>query len=187
MPLLVDGYNVLFAVVPDGPSARPEVIEAARERLLRQLLSYHQATGQPITVVFDQGAFARGACREESFGSIRVLYTHPPRTADDDIRRLVTASTAPQTLRVVTSDRELGRACSRHGAKVVSANAFLDDLHRVAAAARGDETEQRRKEEPPSEDELRYWLGVFGEADSAEGGLLRRAPLQALRHRRRPL
>jgi predicted RNA-binding protein with PIN domain len=186
MPLIVDGCNVLFSLVPQGANSSQEAIEAARERLLRELLRYLQATGQSVTVVFDQGSFSGGARREEAFGSVRVLHAHPPRTADDDIRRMVEISTAPQTLRVVTSDRELGRACSHRGAAVVSANAFLDDLRRVVSTARADETEQRRKEEPPSEDELRYWLGVFGDADTQEAGLLRGAPLHARRRPRRP-
>ena len=162
MPLIVDGYNVLFCLAPHGTNSSPEAIEGARERLLRLLMSYLQATGQSITVVFDRKVPSGGARREETLGGVRILYTHPPHTADDDIRRMVETSTAPHTLRVVTSDRELGNACSRCGAAVVSASAFLGDLNGVVAAARANETEQRMKQEPPSEDELRYWLNVFG-------------------------
>jgi predicted RNA-binding protein with PIN domain len=186
MPVIVDGYNVLFTIAPQGASSPPEAIEAARGRLLRLLTSYLQTTGQSVTVVFDQQTPSGATRQAESIGGVRILYTHPKRTADDDIRRMVEISTAPQTLRVVTSDRELGRDCARLGATVASAKAFLNDLGDIISTASADESEERMKNQSPSDEEMRELLAAFGEADAETGGLLRGAPLHARRRPRRP-
>lgn len=165
MPLIVDGYNVLFAIAEHGDRSVAEAVEEARSRLLRHLTRYHQATREPVTLIFDSGARTGGATREERLPGIRILYSHPPRTADDDVRRLVEVSTAPQHLRVVTSDGELARACARLGARVVGAKAFLGELAALAREAKADESEDRLKQQPPSADEVREWLEIFGEED----------------------
>lgn len=163
MSLIIDGYNVLFAIGRYGGKPIGEVIEQARTRLLHQLVRYHQETGDGVTVIFDSKQPAGGASREESLPGVRIRYSHPPRTADDDIRRLVETSTAPRHIRVVTSDRALARDCAQAGADVVGAKTFYHELSRQTRQADAEGREHQLKREPPSADEVREWLEIFGD------------------------
>ena len=164
MPILIDGYNVLFAIAHHGGQTVAEALEEARRRLLRELVIYARETGERVTVIFDSARGTGGATTEERHGSVRVRYTHPPRTADDDIRRLVEVSQHPQNLRVVTSDRELGHDCRARGARVEASMSFYLDMSRRADAGREDAEEMLLKNQPPTAAEVREWLKKFGEA-----------------------
>jgi len=171
MALLIDGYNVLFAIAEQRGQELAAAIEEARARLLKHLTRYSQATHDPITVIFDQSAHTGGATHAEFLPGIRILYSHPPRTADDDIRRLVETSHSRQHLRVVTSDQALGRDCTKLGARVVGAKAFFRELTQLAEESRDDEHETWVKQQPPSAGEIKEWLEVFKDAPRIGGGL----------------
>jgi len=166
--LIIDGYNLLFAIARFGGRPVAKAIEEARARLLDQLIRYHRSTGEAITIVFDKRKHTGGARAQESLPGIRIVYSHPPRTADDEIRRLVEGSTAPRHIRIVTSDRELARACRERGASVVGARTFFTQLTSVVRRADADEDELRLKQNLPSADELAEWLEAFGEAGQSE-------------------
>jgi predicted RNA-binding protein with PIN domain len=51
-----------------------------------------------------------------------------PGSADDAIAALVAADATPETLRVVTSDAELARRVRAHGAEVIGAGGFRDEI-----------------------------------------------------------
>lgn len=169
MHLIVDGYNVLFAIARYG-GGRPisEVIDEARERLLPELVRYAQETGDQVTVVFDSRQPAGGATRAESLPGVTVRYSHPPRTADDDILALVERSTGAGHIEVVTSDRELAGACRRAGAEVTGAKSFYGRLQGLLREAEADQHEQQIKREPPSDAEVRHWLEIFGDDEPHE-------------------
>jgi predicted RNA-binding protein with PIN domain len=162
LSLIIDGHNVLFAIAPHRGRTVSEALEAAREELTSQLLRHHRLSGEAITVVYDSRRFTGGASPQESLPGIRILTSHPPRTADDDILRLVRESTAPRTLRVVTSDRELRAACVACGAAVVGAMTFYRELLQEATSTVKGEEESRIKTQSPSDDEVREWLDIFG-------------------------
>jgi predicted RNA-binding protein with PIN domain len=165
MALIIDGYNVLFAIARFGGRAVATAIEEARSELLEHLLRCYRLTGERVTVVFDSRQLTGGARAREGFPGIRIVHAHPPRTADDEIRRLVEASTAPRHLRVVTSDRELARSCSSLGATVIGARAFFREITRQAEQAAKDEEEERVKTAQPSRQEMEEWLRVFAQPD----------------------
>jgi predicted RNA-binding protein with PIN domain len=163
LSILIDGYNVLFAIAHHAGQSVAEALDEAQRRLLSELTVYARQTGEAITVIFDSTRSTGGASHEERHGRVRVRYTHPPRTADDDIRRLVEVSPKPQSLLVVSSDRELGTDCRNRGARVVGSMSFYRDLTRHTEASRDDEEEMLLKTQPPTAAEVREWLKEFGE------------------------
>jgi len=174
--LILDGHNVLFAMLAGAKPAGPDALEAAETRLVESLLRHYNATGERATIVFDSRRLRGGARCETTLAGVRVRYAHPPDTADDEIRRLVAASTAPKHLRVVTSDGELMRACAERGAAVVPSRVFVREMRREAERAARDDEERRLKTSQPSPEEMRELLAAFGEAEAPAPPPPRRPP-----------
>ena len=184
MPLILDGHNVLFAMVPGGERADLRALEAARARLVEHLLRHHRVSGETVTVVFDSRQLRGGARLQESLPGVHLHTVHPPDTADDKIRRLVEASTAKRRLTVVTSDRELTRACAACGAAVVESKAFLRDLGSEARRAARDDDEESLKAGRPSREEMCELMDAFSKEQDGESPprpASRRMPLRRLR------
>jgi predicted RNA-binding protein with PIN domain len=129
---LVDGYNVIRRD-PDLRGREAEGLAAGRTALLNVLARAARASGDEFVVVFD------GARREAAAsvpGQVSVVFSRPPESADDVLRRLARAGTA-----VVSSDRAVSAAASRVGAVAVSAEDFVAALRSPAAGRDEDEEE----------------------------------------------
>ena len=101
--------------------------EGAMRRLVRTLSAYASETGGEVTVVLDARPFDLG----DAADAVAVRFAPGGRNAgDDEIVRIVEGDPAPQTLRVVTSDRELMSRVRALGARVVPAGEFRAELDR---------------------------------------------------------
>lgn len=116
---LVDGLNVIGSR-PDGWwRDRP----AAMGRLVDELEDFARASGDDVAVVFDGRDAALGSPREH------VEVSFAP-SADDAIAGRVAGSGGALAVTVVTSDRELARRVSAHGADVLGTGDFRRRLQR---------------------------------------------------------
>jgi len=161
--IVVDGYNVVFAIADFATLSEREAIERARRDLLERLAKFRRHCKVRVTVVFDRRRPTGGAWQTERVGGVRVVFPSPPRTADDEIRALVSRSSAPRHILVVTSDRELVKTCRKLGAKVRGARAFYRGLARETDRLEAEEAEHREKTRRPSAAEVAEWLKIFGE------------------------
>jgi predicted RNA-binding protein with PIN domain len=121
---LVDGYNLIRrdAELRDRETGR---LEAGRSALLALVAGVAREVRDDFVVVFD------GAHRQASApspGRVQIVFSRPPETADDVLRRL--AATHREGAIVVTSDRAVLDAARRAGAVGVSAEAFLNAVRR---------------------------------------------------------
>src|SRR3954469_14929637 len=123
MRWLVDGMNV----VGSRPDGWWRDRRAAMKRLSDLLAAFAAETGEPLTVVFDGQPFDLSAPPVEvAFASGRG-----PNAADHDIAARVQSDPDPQSITVVTSDRELADRVRAAGAGVTGSAAFrrrLDEL-----------------------------------------------------------
>ena len=117
MRWVVDGMNVI--------GSRPTGWWRDRPRAMRELVDQLSGLGEPVTVVFDGGAFD---LEGGDLVDVRFASRSGRDAADDDIAALVEASEAPHELRVVTSDSGLSRRVRASGAQVVGAGAFTERL-----------------------------------------------------------
>jgi len=122
MRWLIDGYNVIRRD-PDLRAHESESLEAGRTALLRLLARAHRDARDEFTVVFD-GARVQGGA--PSAGRIRVVFSRPPFTADDELMRLGRQHGAGAV--IVTSDRKVQDAARRAGCPVLTAEEFLRGL-----------------------------------------------------------
>jgi predicted RNA-binding protein with PIN domain len=121
---LVDGMNV----VGSRPDGWWRDRTAAIKRLTTLLGVFATETGEPLTVVFDGRPF------DLSEESVQVAFAGGRRAnaADHDIAARVERDADPQSITVVTSDRDLAEHVRRAGAKVLGSGAFRTRLDGLA-------------------------------------------------------
>jgi predicted RNA-binding protein with PIN domain len=118
MRWLVDGYNVIRRD-PELQAREAESLEAGRRALLNLIARARRAMQDEFTVVFD-GARISGAA--PTAGRIRVVFSRPPLTADDEIMRLARQLRSGAV--VVSSDRKIQDAARRAGSAVLTPSNF---------------------------------------------------------------
>jgi predicted RNA-binding protein with PIN domain len=132
---LVDGMN-LIGSRPDRWWNDPD---RAVRRLIGELDRYAASTGEAVTVVFDRQppgvpAGVHGAA-EVAFASRRGR-----NAADDEIVWMLEENRAPDSFRVVTSDRRLGERVRHLGAGVTSSLSFRRRMDEAFAGAPSEGT-----------------------------------------------
>jgi predicted RNA-binding protein with PIN domain len=124
MRWLIDGYNVIRGD-PDLRGAEAQALAAGRTALLHRVAAVAREMTDHFTVVFD-GAVRHGEAPGPA--KLEVVFSRPPSTADDVLRRL--AAQWKEAAIVVSSDRAVQDGARRAGAVAVSAEAFLAALDR---------------------------------------------------------
>ncbi|HEY7516910.1 MAG TPA: NYN domain-containing protein [Methylomirabilota bacterium] len=135
MRWLIDGYN-LIRRDPELAQQEARGLEDGRAALLRVIAAAARASGDPFTVVFDGARRTGGA---PAGGQVQVVFSRPPETADDVLRRLALELRSGAV--VVTSDRAVRDTAERAGAAAVTAEQFLAALE---SDADGDADEAAR-------------------------------------------
>ena len=101
--ILVDGYSLLHNWAELAPGL-PRHSARAREELIHVLTRYHDATGTPITIVFDGSGAPAGTPFPESNRGVEVLFSRAGQTADDIIERAAHRFSAYGEAMAVTDD-----------------------------------------------------------------------------------
>ena len=142
MTWLIDGYNVIRrdAELRDRETTG---LEAGRTALLALVARVARETSDDFVVVFDG---ARRVGTAPAGGRVQVMFSRPPETADDVLRRL--AATHREGGVVVTSDRAVLDSARRAGAVGVGGEAFLAAARRRVGAEQIDEDEESDEDEP---------------------------------------
>jgi len=122
MRWLVDGYNVIRRD-PELRAREAESLEAGRRALLHLIARARRPPQDEFTVVFDGARIAAGG---PTPGRIRVIFSRPPLTADDELMRL--ARQLRSGAIVISSDRKVQDAARRAGSAVLTAEQFLEAL-----------------------------------------------------------
>jgi predicted RNA-binding protein with PIN domain len=146
--LLVDGYNLLFAVTAPKRSR----LEADRRALVAELERYGARTGQRLRVVFDGGGPRRVPGRH-----VEVVFVADGSTADDRIVAALEGTADRTKYRVVTSDRAVRKAAEARKFEVTPSGAFWREVQAALAPARADE-----KPGALTQGEADYWMKEFG-------------------------
>jgi predicted RNA-binding protein with PIN domain len=119
MQWLIDGYNVIRRDA-DLHGRETQSLESGRTALLALLARLAARVSDNFTVVFDGARRSGGA---PSAGRVQIIFSRPPETADDALRRL--ATTLREGAIVVSSDRAVQNSARRAGAVAVRVEAFV--------------------------------------------------------------
>jgi predicted RNA-binding protein with PIN domain len=123
MRLVVDGMNVIGS----RPDRWWRDREGAMRRLAAALDEYARETGDEVTLVLDGRPFDLG----KDLDGVMVRFAPGRRNAgDDEIVRLLERDDAPESVRVVTSDKELAARARALGARITPAGELRAELDR---------------------------------------------------------
>ena len=120
--ILIDGYNLLFAT--QGIDNDPELIEHARQMLIRRLCCYRILHSQEIILVFDAYKVKGHTRNIEKINDIYVVYTKEAETADSYIEKTSHELSRKHRVSVVTSDGLVQMIIWGTGAKRIPAQEF---------------------------------------------------------------
>jgi uncharacterized protein len=158
--VVIDGYNMLYAIGRLTPRLPRTALEGARRWLLEQLRERH-APGADVTVVFDGGSGPPGRPGRDDQLGFRVLFSHR-ESADDVIEGLIDADPSPRALTVVSNDHRLQQAARRRGCDV---SGCLDYYEADRSTPRPEPAaEVAAKPESSSPEEVERYLRAFGDA-----------------------
>ena len=130
--LLVDGYSIIYAW-PALRRALARNLERARDELTSALTRLQDATGVPITVVFDARVRLRGSVAIAPNAGVEIIFTRKGLTADAFIERQVANSKAPEQLLVATNDGAETFTARSFGGQVITADQLRNWLEDAGA------------------------------------------------------
>ncbi|MFQ5862843.1 MAG: NYN domain-containing protein [Candidatus Brocadiales bacterium] len=164
MHIIIDGYNLIFAVPALEKVLDRESMETARETLLTALSRHKITSGQEFTVVFDgraQEGEGQGPSQKQIRGGISVIFSKST-TADEDIENLINSSSNPKNMCIVTSDKSILKAAKASGCRVTRPRDFYKKITQPLKKGRVlPRAEPMVKYQGPSEEEVDYWLKLF--------------------------
>jgi len=139
--LVLDAYNVIGALDRYRDAA---TFDAARELLIIDALKAAGWTGRTIVVVFDAHR-APDPRKEESRagGAVRIVYSAPGESADDEIERLLAKLEGSAT--VYTADFALQRTALARGSARATPREFANLLDELPAITRNPDVPRKSR------------------------------------------
>lgn len=123
MQIIVDGYNLLNALLIDIPGG------GEREDLLKLLENYRRFSKNKVTVVFDSYRAGLSADTSEKAGGVTVVFTALGKTADQKIKEILKQLREGSI--VVTSDNEIIRFAKGVNAGYIRSEDFSRRLFNI--------------------------------------------------------
>ncbi len=139
--LILDAYNVIGAL---DRYRDADDFDAARDLLITDALKAAGWTGRTIIVVFDAHR-APDPRREEprAGGAVRLVYSAPGESADDEIERLLAKLEGAAT--VYTADFALQRTALARGSTRATPREFANLLDELPAISRNPNVPRRSR------------------------------------------
>jgi uncharacterized protein len=125
--ILVDGYSLLHGW-PELAPGEPRHSAAAREQLISMLARYADASGTPLTVVFDGSRPRGGRAQAEAGTTVEVLFSRAGQTADQIIERVTHRMQPYGEVLVITDDHAERDTVISLGGLAMSCDSFLRTL-----------------------------------------------------------
>ena len=170
MRTLIDGYNVMYAGGRLGGRLGPKGLRHVRQRFLNELAAaLDPEEARQTTVVFDAAEAPPGAPGALVHKGLSVVFAADEDSADERIEALISADSAPRTLRVVSSDNRIRLAAARRRAAVMSADEYwchMDRLKERKSAPPAPHRDARARHAGLSAVDAAHWLAEFAELDA---------------------
>ncbi|HTP01935.1 MAG TPA: NYN domain-containing protein [Anaerolineales bacterium] len=149
MPYLVDGHNLIpkLGLHLDSPDDELQLVGILQE--------FARLSRREVQVYFD-GAPA-GEARTRKFGTVTAHFIRRGSSADEAIKaRVKKLGPTARNWTVVTSDRAIQTSARAAHARVMSAEDFAAEFHRLRHSA-----QKKSEDSSLSDEELSEWLKLF--------------------------
>jgi predicted RNA-binding protein with PIN domain len=169
MRILIDGYNLMYALGLLGRKFGPDGFRKVRLRFLNDLAAaLDPVEAHQTTIVFDAAAPPEHVPHTLSHKGLTVLFAVDDESADERIEWLIAHHSAPKTLMVVSSDHRLREAATRRKAHAVTADAFCTELEnrrrrRPAEGPQLPSAEEQARLHGLTPEESDFWLAAFAD------------------------
>lgn len=170
--ILIDGYNLMYAIGAMPRNTAPDALRKLRHRFLNELgalippIDAHQTT-----VVFDASVVLEHLPKSHQQKGMTVLFAVGDDDADSRIEELIRTHSSPKNLTVVSSDLRVRQAATRRKARGVKSEDYWAELKAKKLKPEGRPApptrEEKARDEGLSESESAYWLAEFGHLESA--------------------
>lgn len=164
MPLIIDGYNLLYVTgIVGDPIGPGGTFQRSREALLNFIATSIPEDERALTtIVFDAADAPPGLPRTVSHRGMTVRYASDYINADELIEQLITKHHSPRGLLVVSSDHQIQRAAKRRKAAFIDSDRWYSELWQ-----RRLELQQAPQLDKPATQlttaEIEYWVAKFSE------------------------
>ncbi|PHR95420.1 MAG: hypothetical protein COA78_30220 [Blastopirellula sp.] len=167
MPLIIDGYNLLYAAgIVSSLDGRGSFAQD-RQLLLDSICDIVPAPEiEKTVVVFDASYAPPGLPRTVQHQGITVHFASDYADADTMIEELILQHSSPRKLTVVSSDHRIQRAARRRKATAVDSDRWFAEQQRTHHQTPKPQTQKPKA--PLSGSEVEKWLQEFGDVDLKE-------------------
>lgn len=170
MRVIIDGYNLAHASTWLGLRGRLREPQGLRLMMIQILAHYAPLTDDRITVVFD--GLPADRQRTIDIGAragVEVLFSGHDVDADTQIEKMLEVSTGARDTLVVSSDRAVRAAASRHGAPSCRAGEYFSRIRAALTRPQADAAPHlEAKYAGLDEAETRLWMRILGFEDQDE-------------------
>lgn len=166
MPLIIDGYNLLYAAGVVSSLDGSGTFEQDRLMLLELIRSVvDDEEIRQTVVVFDSAKAPPGLPRTVRYHDIVVHFASEYADADEMIEVLIERHAAPKRLTVVSSDHRVQRAARRRKATAIDSSHWISLMRRKRQAQNKAAQIPTKPMAPPSQSEVARWMREFSDVD----------------------
>lgn len=158
MKVLIDAYNLFHAAKRQVEA--PERLTVAS--LIATLDAWTRQTRHEVLLVFDGKPpptlhEAGALCRR-----LGLQFVGPTLTADAAIIEFLTTYSAPRTLLIVSSDRQIRRAAKKRGSKMMTSDEFWTEVSRKLSRRRPPREPMEKRRGLAGDQSIDDWIREFG-------------------------
>ena len=161
MPLLIDGFNLIYKFPElEGKMYRGKLNEA-RKGLIEIIANYNKIKKTKVGIVFDGKRDLGDNTRQEQIMGMQIYYSHD-FSADHLIKEFIKKDANPRMTTVVTSDRELIFHLNPFKPEIIKSEDFAE-LVIQKLEEQNSLPEKPEKEDNPSlsQEEIGFWEKMF--------------------------
>ena len=143
--ILVDGYSLLHGW-PQLARGKARHSAFARDELVRKLTQFHDASGTPLTIVFDGTGSKSRESEVKSTPEVEIIYSRAGQNADQIIERAAHQLASYGEVLVVTDDNLERETVLAGGAMASSCLNFIQTVESALAEMQNDLKHHNRSE-----------------------------------------
>jgi len=164
MPLLIDGFNLIYKFPDLEAMMYLSQLNAARAGLLDKLKEYQKLKKTAIRVVFDGKKDKTIETTSEKIGKIDVYYSLD-YSADYIIKQFIKKDLNPKMTTVITSDKDIIFYINRFGAKNITSEKFAEMVNlsfkEYLEEQKLNQITSEKENPSVTEEEISYWQKLF--------------------------